>query len=450
MTSTPVHPSPAVPPAVVLQGDTRNLSQVLDEYNPRLPAITCTITSPPYWNLKDYGDKRQIGHGGDYPVYLAEIRKVFATLKERSTERGSLWLVADTLQDLKTSPSKTILLPFDLVREAESVGWILRDIVIWRKDRTLPWASRGRLRNVFEYVLLMVAGREFKYYADRLRSHQNLSPWWVQYPERYHPLGKLPTNVWDIPIPVQGSWSTQSVRHSCPLPPDLVERMIVLSSEPGDLVVDPFAGVGTVPAEAERLSRQGLGVELDSAHVKKFRDEVRPQLLVRGARDAEVAEDVKTRELTIARLRALKYPKALSRAYKKLHPDGLQPRASVVLLDLGAEVPPSRSSGRLVFVADGTEEERAVLLNRLALMQRKKPFSLYQVNLRLEVLDARATAEMLQEHTLYLYEHGRTWASVGVVDRGQFLASAPSTKVGRYLPIAANVALKETAHRPYA
>ena len=66
----------------------------------------------------------------------------------------------------------------------------------------------------------------------------------------YNPHGPVPTNVWDIPIPVQGSWKTPAIAHACPLPPDLIERLVFISTDPGDVVFDPFAGTGVVVAEA--------------------------------------------------------------------------------------------------------------------------------------------------------------------------------------------------------
>ncbi len=157
------------------------------------------------------------------------------------------------------------MLPFELAQEAEACGWILRDVIVWEKDKTRPWSSRGRLRNSFEYVLFFVKSSRFKYYVERLREPLALKRWWVRYPERYNPEGKAPSNVWRAAIPVQGSWANTAIQHACPLPPDLVERMLLLSTDLGDVVLDPFAGSGVVVAEAERLRRRGVGVELGGA-----------------------------------------------------------------------------------------------------------------------------------------------------------------------------------------
>jgi DNA modification methylase len=71
------------------------------------------------------------------------------------------------------------------------------------------------------------------------------------------------------------------VKHACPLPPRLVERLILLSTDPGDVVLDPFAGSGVVVAEAERQGRLGLGLEIVERHIDEYQRILRPEVLER-------------------------------------------------------------------------------------------------------------------------------------------------------------------------
>src|SRR5438876_5336969 len=135
----------------VHQGDARKLEILLQAYSTSSePLITCTITSPPYWKLKDYGHGDQIGWGQDYEDYLIDCRRILRALFRHTRSDGSLWLVADTLTKKESQHSRVQPLPFDLMVQAEVAGWILRDLVIWKKDKTLPWSSKGRFRNTFE------------------------------------------------------------------------------------------------------------------------------------------------------------------------------------------------------------------------------------------------------------------------------------------------------------
>src|SRR5207249_3533344 len=74
---------------------------------------------------------------------------------------------------------------------------------------------------------------------------------------RLNPLGCLPTDVWSLPS------ANNSVRHYATFPEALVRPAIEACSEPGDLVLDPFAGSGTVCAVAAALGRRWLGIELN-------------------------------------------------------------------------------------------------------------------------------------------------------------------------------------------
>lgn len=168
--------------------DAREIPSVL----PTEEFVDVTITSPPYWNLKDYGSKKQIGFGQRYDDYLDVLEKIFFPVYRITKKTGSLWVVADTIKhngELK-------LFPFDLADRLKKIGWILHDIIVWHKDKTLPWSHRGKLRNIFEYILFFSKGRNFKYHLSEIREAENLKSWWMRYPERYSPQGKAPTRTW--------------------------------------------------------------------------------------------------------------------------------------------------------------------------------------------------------------------------------------------------------------
>lgn len=295
--------------------DARQLRQL---FGSERAFVDTTITSPPYWNIKDYGRARQIGFGQSYERYLGDIEAVFAYLYEVTKNSGSLWIISDTLKE----DGELRLLPFDIAARLKRVGWILQDVVIWQKDRTLPWSHQGKLRNIFEYVSLFTKTRKFKYRVDRVRDISDLKNYWIDYPERYNPAGRAPARTWHVPIPRQGSWGEAGnfVRHACPLPSALVERMIKLTSDPGDLVFDPFAGSGAVLATAAGLGRSFLGVDLNSDYRGMFLRTVLPTIkktyLKDGTANKTATRTVKAFGRTIRTLRLLKYPKEVVRLYR--------------------------------------------------------------------------------------------------------------------------------------
>lgn len=287
--------------------DARKIGTIIKE-----PIVDVTITSPPYGDLKDYGFEGQIGYGQDYESeYLEDLKIIFQQCFNITKPTGSLWIIVDTFK----KRGEVKLLSFDLAQKLNEVGWRLFDIIIWDKTRTLPWSRKGQLRNTFEYILFFVKSKNFKYFIDRIKEPSELKEWWVKYPERYNPKGKVPHNIWQFNIPTQGSWSNGMIHHFCPFPPKLIERIILLTTEEGDVVLDPFAGSGVVLAQAKCMNRKFIGFELCKEYFERFeKNTVKEVSRLWGKRKEEIykiTEKQKYLEQTIEKLRKVKYPKTL-------------------------------------------------------------------------------------------------------------------------------------------
>ena len=98
-----------------------------------------------------------------------------------------------------------------------------------------------------------------------------MKKWWVNYPERYNPKGKIPDGLWHFDIPTQGSWGNGYVRHFCPLPEEMIAQILKIATKEGDLVLDPFAGSGAVLAKAANMNRNFIGFELNDSYIKMFK-----------------------------------------------------------------------------------------------------------------------------------------------------------------------------------
>ena len=247
----------------VYQYDARKLAEIIPD-----GVIDVTITSPPYFDMKDYGYKEQIGFGQSYEQYLEDLVVVFNGVYRCTKDNGSLWVIIDTLRH----NGEMKLIPFDFVNKITPIGWKLQEIIIWKKDKTVPWTHAGQMRNAFEYILLFSKGDKFRFNIERIKETDELKKWWVKYPERYHPKGRTPEDVWEFPIPVQGSWGSNYVRHFCPLPEDLIERILKITTDEGDLVFDPFAGSGAVLSKADFMRRRYVGTEMNPVYIEMFRE----------------------------------------------------------------------------------------------------------------------------------------------------------------------------------
>ncbi|MEO0899012.1 MAG: site-specific DNA-methyltransferase [Bacteroidota bacterium] len=245
----------------VHEADAREIDKIVGNTK-----VNVTITSPPYFDLKDYDNENQIGFGQEYEEYLRDLKSVFQKVYDATSSDGSLWIIIDTFR----KDGEEIPLPFDLAYHLRKIGWKLQEIIIWEKDKTVPWVHHGQMRNIFEYILVFSKEVEFKFELDRIRDFTNLKKWWIKYPERYNPKGKTPVAIWEYNIPTQGSWGGNYIRHFCPLPDNLIERILLLTTDEKDIVLDPFAGTGAVLSQADAMKRKFIGTELNGEYINKF------------------------------------------------------------------------------------------------------------------------------------------------------------------------------------
>lgn len=294
-------------------GDVREFMKVLKGYGSYKKFVDLTITSPPYYNVKSYGYKNQIGHGQKYEDYLDDLDRIFEQIYHVTKDTGSLWIIVDSF----SRGGRLVQLPFEIAERIRNSGWFLVDTHIWRKDKSLPWTNKGHLRNVFEYILFFAKTDSYKFYDNRIRIFElpELKEWWVKYPERYNPEGKLPTNVWEYPVPTQGSWGHRNMRHFNPLPPKMIERILLLTTDKGDVVLDPFAGSGTVLAVADFWGRRWFGFEKNQEYCDMFKKyvlkEIEEELANEQKRNEQFRVLRKKFRRTIEDLRLVKFPKSL-------------------------------------------------------------------------------------------------------------------------------------------
>src|SRR5205807_5474340 len=174
---------------------------------------------------------------------------VFTDVWRCTKPGGSLWVVMKSVKKNKKMHLLPFLLSQRLTARAEQ-AWHLQDVLVWNKTHTLPWSHPQKLTDSYEHILCFSKSKEFTLKLDAVRSPEGISNWWVKYPERYHPYGKALSNVWEIPIPTQGSWGNGHFAHSCPLPVELAKRIILLATDKNGTVLDPFAGTGSTALAA--------------------------------------------------------------------------------------------------------------------------------------------------------------------------------------------------------
>jgi site-specific DNA-methyltransferase (cytosine-N4-specific) len=259
--------------SVVLQGDTERLIV-------RLPSgfFRCCVTSPPYWGLRDYGASDQMGAEDDPGEYVERLVEVFDQVRRTLTDDGTLWL---NLGDSYTSgnrgyrapdkknpvramayrartpsglkPKDLVGIPWRVAFALQEAGWYLRSDIVWEKPNCMPESVKDRPTRCHEYLFLFSKSLRYYYDNDSVREAN----------------GRNRRTVWSIPTePFSGA-------HFATFPPSLVEPCILAGSSPGDWVLDPFFGAGTVGVVCEQQHRSYVGIELNPVYVELAVERIR-------------------------------------------------------------------------------------------------------------------------------------------------------------------------------
>ncbi len=288
-----------MPTATILCGDVRQrLAELPDG------SVQTCVTSPPYWGLRDYGHDGQIGLERTPEEYVAEMVTVFREVRRVLADNGALWLnVGDSyngaapnrsgqhgfkdgqsnraarhsvggVADLK--PKDLVGIPWRLAFALQADGWWLRQDIIWAKPNPMPESVTDRCTKAHEYVFLLTKSARYFYDAAAITEPSaNLGVTDIRFggakygdsddPKHQTKSGNTYVDsgtrnrrsVWQIATkPYAGA-------HFAVMPEALAEPCVLAGSRPGDLVLDPFTGSGTVGVVALRHGRDFVGVELN-------------------------------------------------------------------------------------------------------------------------------------------------------------------------------------------
>jgi DNA modification methylase len=362
---------------IIHKKDARSLDKILNK-----KIVDVTITSPPYFDLKDYGYQNQIGYGQEYSQYLEDLKLVFQNVYNCTKENGTLWVIIDSFR----RENEVIPLPFDVSNKLKDIGWKLQEVIIWVKDKTVPWVHHGQMRNLFEYILVFSKRDKYNFYIDKVRDFHSLKKWWVKWPERYNPKGKAPDGIWHFDIPVQGSWGNGYIKHFCPLPEEMIEQILKISTKEGNLVLDPFAGSGAVLAKADTMNRKYIGFELNSTYIAMFRKYLQNTSATKGpAYDDRSKSEFTPQQFykLIKDLRALKYVRTL---FTKLPIDvTAQIRCVYVERQKGKPVKKNASQTVKYLFVVTKDLKKGILLSQLTEHANKAPLSKFGIETIFEV-----------------------------------------------------------------
>ena len=255
--------------SLIMEGDALHALRLLPSNS-----IQCVVTSPPYWGLRDYGIGGQIGLEGTLPQFINHLVAIFNEIKRVLRDDGTLWVNIgdgytsgnrgyratdkknparamavrpDTPEGMKPKDLQGI--PWRLAFALQDDGWYLRSDIVWHKPNAMPESVKDRPTRAHEYLFMLTKSERYFYDYEAVKE-PGLN-------------GKLRNrrSVWDV--------NTQpfAEAHFATFPPKLIEPCVLASTRPGDYVLDPFFGSGTVGIVCAEHQRSYVGIELNSEYV---------------------------------------------------------------------------------------------------------------------------------------------------------------------------------------
>ncbi len=281
----------------VICGDAHKLIPSLDDQS-----IHCVVTSTPYWAVRIYGTPKPVewadgevcsfGHEQTPEGFIRHSVEILFLLKPKLTKQGSIWWnVGDTFNtrtQIRGSAAETLramkgldrrrwtehncrrysaghafledgeqaLIPQRIAERASRIGYLVRSIISWSKDGSMPEPTKSRVTKSVEHIIHLTKVRTPYFDKEAFRT----TPAMLGGRNALFEQDKV-TDVWHLPTSSGGDG------HGAQFPLALPGRCISLSTRPGDVVLDPFAGSGTSGLAALKLKRQFVGFDVSQDYV---------------------------------------------------------------------------------------------------------------------------------------------------------------------------------------
>jgi len=239
----------------IIFGDSRDMSCISDN------SIHLIITSPPYWQLKDYGSKNQIGFNDSYEDYINNLNLVWSECFRVLHNGCRLCInIGDQFaRSVYYGRYKIIPIRTEIIKFCESIGFDYMGAIIWQKSTTMntsggatimgsfPYPRNGIIKLDYEFILIFKKLGESPIVSKDTKEKSRLSKEeWNQY--------------------FNGHWNfngAKQIEHLAMYPEELPKRLIKMFSFVGDTILDPFLGSGTTTLAAKNSNRNSCGFEIN-------------------------------------------------------------------------------------------------------------------------------------------------------------------------------------------
>ena len=250
----------------IIIGDSREMAEVDEK------TVHLIITSPPYWQLKDYGSADQIGFNDSYEDYINNLNLVWAECHRVLHDGCRLCInIGDQFaRSVYYGRYKVIPIRTEIIKFCETLGFDYMGAIIWQKPTTMnttggatvmgsfPYPRNGIIKIDYEFILIFKKPGDSPKVSKEIKEQSKLSKEeWNEY--------------------FSGHWNfngEKQIQHLAMFPEELPKRLIKMFSFVGDTVLDPFLGSGTTILAAKNLNRNSVGYEINSEFLPIIKEKV--------------------------------------------------------------------------------------------------------------------------------------------------------------------------------
>ena len=250
----------------IIIGDSRGMTEVSDQ------SIHLIITSPPYWQLKDYGNGAQIGFDHSYEDYINNLNLVWNECNRVLHNGCRLCInIGDQFaRSVYYGRYKVIPIRTEIIKFCETIGFDYMGAVIWQKVTTcnttggatimgsFPYPRNGILKIDYEFILIFKKQGIPPAVSETIKekSRMTIDEW-----------NEFFAGHWNIPGEKQNG-------HLAMFPEEIPRRLIKMFSFVGDTVLDPFLGSGTTTLAARNLERNSIGYEINPEYIPVIKEKL--------------------------------------------------------------------------------------------------------------------------------------------------------------------------------
>lgn len=252
--------------AKVIIGDSRLMKEVRDE------EVDLIVTSPPYWHIKDYGIRGQIGYGQSLHEYLKDLYYVWKECYRVLSKGGRLCInIGDQFaRSIIYGRYKIIPIHAEFIAQCEQIGFDFMGSIIWQKKTTMNTTGGATVMGSFPYPPNGIVEIDYEFIHIFKKPGKG-----KRVPKDIKEASKLTKEEWKEYF--SGHWhfgGTKQIKHEAMFPDELPKRLIKMFTFIGDTVLDPFLGSGTTVKVALELKRNAIGYEINKDFLEIIKEKI--------------------------------------------------------------------------------------------------------------------------------------------------------------------------------